>query len=82
MNNIGIRYYTSNPIHDEDKLSDNEIGILDKTIQVSEIDENVLNFVDVVFTDSATISINDISTKQHCQKVIDLLEIIKNNLQR
>jgi len=82
MINIGIRYYTDDPNKQEvgpnvDKCA----GILDKVIQVSEIDDNVLKFIDVEYTEGATISVNNITTKEQCQRVINVLETIKNNLQ-
>lgn len=84
MNSIGITYYTENPNPNKEDKSvikkDKCIGILEKIIQVSEIDENVINFIDVEYTSNATISINNISTKNQCDRIIKVLETIKKNL--
>ena len=79
MIDIGIRYYSSNPHSSENEDKVKSVGILDKYIKVSEIDENVLKFIDIDYVDGVTMSFN-IDNKHQCNNIIKALEIIKNNL--
>lgn len=86
MIDIGITYYSNNPKPKLGYESNNDekvdkLGILDKYIKVSEIDENVLQFININYINDVRMSFN-VNNKSQCENVIKALEIIKNNLRQ
>ena len=86
MFDIGIRYYTDNPKPDQNVSSDNEdtkrcIGIMDLNIRTPFLEDDIINIVDKKkYLESSSLSLH-LRSKDDCDRVITLIQKMKNNLQ-